>query len=343
MKAGRFVRLRSPPVIEEVERPTLQNPDEVIVRVAGAGVCRTDIHILDGEAPLQPPPRPPFTLGHENAGWIDEVGSRVTTVRRGDPVLLHPAVTCGLCSPCRRGDDMYCASIRFPGVDGSDGGYAEYLRTSIRAVVPLSPGTEPAGLSPLADAGITAYHAVRRLAGSVRPGSVVLVLGVGGLGHLGIQLVRAMTPARVFAADNRPDRLRFAEEVGAEGGFLTDDPAFVDSIRAACGGEGVDAVIDFVGEATTPDLALGVLRRGGTYSIVGYGGVLTVPTVSMITQEYRLLGNFVGTYTDLTELVSLAQRGIVRVHTRTYPLEKVAEAVDDLRHGRVVGRAVLVP
>ena len=343
MKAGQFVRPFAPPVLQEVERPRIESPTDVVVRIGGAGVCRTDLHILDGVAPLQPPPPPPFTLGHENAGWVEEVGSDVIAVRRGDPVLLHPGITCGLCPACRQGEDMFCPRIRFPGVDGSDGGYAEFLRTSIRAVVPLAPGAEPATLSPLADAGVTAYHAVRRLVGTIRADSVVLVLGVGGLGHLGIQLLREMTPARVLTADTRPERLELAQQLGSEGGYLTTDATFVEQVRKACDGQGPDVVLDFVGEDSTPELAFRVLRRGGTYSVVGYGGVLSVPTVSVITQEYHVLGNFVGTYRDLTELVGLERRGGVRVMVRKYPLEKVAEAVDDLRHGRVVGRAVLIP
>jgi D-arabinose 1-dehydrogenase-like Zn-dependent alcohol dehydrogenase len=343
VKAGRYVGRSNAPALEEVDRPEVKGPNDVIVRISGAGVCRTDLHILDGAAPLQPPPSPPFTLGHENAGWVEEVGSAVVTVRRGDPVILHPGVTCGLCSACRAGEDMYCPQIRIPGVDGSDGGYAEYLRTSIRSVVPLAPGTDPSGLAPLADAGVTAYHAIRRLQGSLDSGSVVLVLGIGGLGHLGIQLMRAMTSARVLAADNRPDRLDLAMSLGAESAHLTTDPEFVAGLRRASGGNGVDAVLDFVAEQDTPDLALRVLRRGGTYSIVGYGGTLTVPTVAMITQEHRILGNFVGTHKDLSELMDLQRRGGVSVTVQKYPLEKVAEAVEDLRRGRVVGRAVLVP
>jgi D-arabinose 1-dehydrogenase-like Zn-dependent alcohol dehydrogenase len=343
MKAARYVQLSAPLEIQEVERPTVRTSDEVIVRIAGAGVCRTDIHIVDGAAPLQPPPPPPFTLGHENAGWVEELGAGVTTLHKGDPVLLHPGITCGLCAACRRGEDMYCPHIRFPGVDGSDGGFAEFVRSSVRAVVPLRAGTDPAPLAPLADAGITAYHAVRRIAGAIDPESVVLVLGVGGLGHLGIQLVRALTPARIFVADARPDRIELGGRLGAERGFLTTDPGFVDQVRRSTDGNGVEAILDFVAEQNTPDLALRVLRRGGTYSIVGYGGTLTVPTVTMITQEYRLLGNFVGTYRDLSELVELERQGRVHVTTRKYALDHAAEALADLRAGRIVGRAVLVP
>ena len=343
MKAVRFVGEHAPPAVQEVEKPVVKDSLDVVVRIAGAGVCRTDIHILDGAAPLQPAPPPPFTLGHENTGWIDAVGSAVSTVSVGDPVILHPAITCGLCMACRNGEDMYCAATRFPGVDGMDGGYAEFLRTSVRAVVPLAKGVAPATQAPLADAGITAYHAVRRVLPELRSGSVVAVLGIGGLGHIGVQLVRTMSPARVFALDLAPERLEFAVRLGAEQGFSPADPGFPANFMKASGGHGADVVLDFVGEQNSPEVALGILRRGGTYSIVGYGGKLTVPTVAMITREIRMLGNFVGNYRDLVELMELQRQGRVAVSAKEYPLTQAPRAVDDLRQGKVLGRAVLIP
>lgn len=343
MKAVRFVREHSPPAVQVVEKPTVQDPLDVIVRIAGAGVCRTDIHILDGAAPLQPAPPPPFTLGHENTGWIDAVGTGVSNVSVGDPVILHPALTCGVCPACRNGEDMYCARTRFPGVDGMDGGYAEYLRTSVRAVLPLAKGVPPAAQAPLADAGITAFHAVRRILPELRPGSIVAVLGIGGLGHIGVQLVRTMSPARVFALDLAPERLEFAARLGAEKGFTPADPGFPANFLKSSGGNGADVVLDFVGEQNSPEVALQILRRGGTYSIVGYGGNLSVPTVAMITREIRILGNFVGNYRDLVELLELQRQGRVAVSAKEYPLTEAPRAVEDLRRGRILGRAVLIP
>lgn len=343
MKAVRFVRKGSPPQFQDVPKPVLKDPDDVIVRIAGAGVCRTDLHILDGAAPLEPAPAPPFTLGHENTGWIDAVGENVDSVSVGDPVILHPAITCGVCLACRRGEDMYCGRLRFPGVDGSDGGYAEYLRTSVRAIVPLAKEVPPAAQAPLADAGITAYHAVRRVLPELRAGATVAVLGVGGLGHIGLQLVRAMSPARVFALDLTPERLEFAGRLGAERGFSPGDPGFPADLLRATGGEGVDVVLDFVGEQNSPEVSLRILRRGGTYSIVGYGGKLALPTVDMITREIRILGNFVGTYRDLAELMELQREGRVQVSAHQYALSDAPRAVEDLRQGRIFGRAVLTP
>jgi len=343
LKAVRFTGVGHPLSVHDVEKPSAAGAGDVIVRIAGAGVCRTDLHILEDVAPLKPPPVPPFTLGHENAGWVDEVGPNVGDFSKGDPVILHPAVTCGLCSACRAGEDMYCRLLRFPGVDGSDGGYAEFLRTSIRALVPLPKGTVPAKLAPMADAGITAYHAVKRVIPLVRPGSIAVVLGIGGLGHLGLQLLKAMSCARIFAVDMLPDRLDLALRLGAERAFSAGERDFSEGILRATEGKGADIVLDFVGEQNTPEIAMKMLARGGTYSIVGYGGAIAVPTVTMITREINMLGNFVGTYRDLWELMELQREGRVSLVTQTYALDQAGKAIDDLRQGRVLGRAVLMP
>ena len=343
MIAARFVATGRPPEVREVDRPGVTAPRDVLVRVAAAGICRTDLHVLDGVSPLQPPPAPPFTLGHETSGWVEEVGPQVTRVRPGDPVLLHPAIACGTCVPCRSGQDMYCAALRFPGLDGSDGGYAEYVRTSESACVPLSRSSDLISAAPLADAGLTAYHAVRRIAGVVGPGSVILVVGVGGLGHLGVQCVRQLTGARLLAVDPSPERLDAAVQFGAEPiqGSTTADRA--SAVDRATRGQGVDVVLDFVGEGDTPEFGVRCLRRGGTYSVVGYGGALEVPTVAMVTRELRLQGNFVGTYSDLVELVALYERGRIDVRTDRAKLREAPTAVQALRDGRPLGRIVLVP
>lgn len=343
MKAGRFVGKGRPVEVFDVDKPGLLAPADVVIRIAGAGVCRTDLHILDGQTPFQPAPPPPFTLGHENAGWIDEVGPAVDGLRRGDPVILHPGITCGLCAACRQGEDMYCPRIRFPGVDGSDGGYAEYLRTSERSVISLPPGTDPAPLAPFADAGITAYHAVRRVQDRCVPGSVVVVLGVGGLGHFAVQLLKSMTSAEVAAVDLSPERLELARSLGADYAFDAGNPEIGREVCQVTRDQGADVVLDFVGEGSAPALALKLLRRGGTYSVVGYGGTLTTPTVDLITQEFQIMGNFVGTYRDLSELMLLNRQGKVRTTSRSYPLGDAAKAVEDLRAGRVLGRAILTP
>ena len=160
-------------------------------------------------------PKLPYTIGHENAGWVEEVGSDVTTVKRGDPVILHPQPSCGLCRACRAGNDMHCVNAYFPGLDGHPGGYAQYMKTSIRAVVPLAPGTDPVPLAPYADAGITAYHAVKKIAPETYPGAPSRSSGSAGWGHFAVQLLKVMTTAKVVAVDTTPERLDFARTASA--------------------------------------------------------------------------------------------------------------------------------
>src|SRR3979411_99129 len=218
MNAVRLFEFDQPPRLVEVPEPKLSGPLDVIVRIAGAGVCRTDLHLVEGVfKDMGIADKMPFTLGHENAGWIEEVGAGVPGMAKGDPVILHPQPSCGFCRNCRVGNDMHCTGESFfPGFDGTDGGYAEYLRTTVRAVIKLAPGTDPASLAPFADAGITAYHAVKKLLPSIHPGTTAVVLGVGGLGHFGIQILKALSCARVIAIDTRPERLRLAPPVGGE-------------------------------------------------------------------------------------------------------------------------------
>jgi D-arabinose 1-dehydrogenase-like Zn-dependent alcohol dehydrogenase len=316
---------------------------DVIVRIAGAGVCRTDLHLVEGVFD-HVHDKLPFTLGHENAGWIEEVGAGVSTLAKGDPVILHPQPSCGLCPACRAGNDMHCTGGGFfPGFDGTDGGYAEYLRTNVRAVVKLAPGTEPASLAPFADAGITAYHAVRKVLPRIDPGTTVVVIGVGGLGHFGVQILKALSCARVIALDTRAERLDFARRLGADEAFQSGSDGGVSAVRAATDGAGADIILDFVGEHGTPDAALKMLRRGGVYSQIGYGGTLTMRTVDLLLGEFTILGNIVGTYTDLAELMELNRQGKVAISARQFPLDDAAEVLHELDQGRIEGRAVLIP
>lgn len=181
MKVVRVVEYHKDLQLEEAPEPKVTSPLDVIVKVGAAGVCRTDIHILEGQWAEKSGVKLPYTIGHENAGWIHAVGDAVTGFKVGDKVILHPLVTCGLCRACRFGDDVHCEDSLFPGID-SDGGYAEYIKTGARSVIKLDPSLEPADVAALADAGLTAYHAVAKAARELRPGNVVVMIGAGGLG-----------------------------------------------------------------------------------------------------------------------------------------------------------------
>jgi NAD+-dependent secondary alcohol dehydrogenase Adh1 len=340
MKAVRVHEYNRPPSLDEVPQPDLASHNDVLVRVGGSGVCRTDLHVIDGWFIDHMPVEAPFTLGHETAGWIEAIGRDVTKVKVGDPVIVHPQRSCGICAGCRSGEDMYCTDSSFPGLN-ADGGYAEYLRTTQRALVPLAEGTDPALVAPYADAGITAYRAVRKAAAILQPGHTVVVLGVGGLGHIAIQLLRAMTPARVIGVDPAERGRALAMESGADEVLDLDDA--VVGVTEATGGLGADVIIDFVGEKGTPELAVQLVKQGGTYLIVGYGGDLKVPTIDLILKEVTITGNLVGNYTDLSELMALEAASKVKLQVVTYSLDDALKALDDLDNGRIKGRAVLTP
>src|SRR6059036_20760 len=221
MKAVRLHGYHQQPVVEDVPEPTVKGPLDVVVKIGGAGVCRTDLHIIEGQWAEAMHPTLPYTLGHENAGWVHEVGPAVTNVAVGDTVILHPTPTCGLCRACRAGNDMHCTDNSFPGLS-HDGGMAEYLLTSARACVKLDPATRPADVAALADAGITAYHAVRKAIGLLYPGTTAVVIGAGGLGHIGIQCLTALSGTRVVVVDKNPDALKLAGQIGADETVLAD-------------------------------------------------------------------------------------------------------------------------
>ncbi|GAA4727915.1 NAD(P)-dependent alcohol dehydrogenase [Modestobacter marinus] len=341
MRAVRVTGYHEPLRMDDVPKPEVTGPHDVILKIGGAGVCRTDLHILEGQWAEKSQVTLPYTIGHENAGWVEAVGSAVSHVAEGDKVILHPLVTCGLCRACRSGDDVHCENSQFPGID-SDGGYAEYLRTTARSVVKIDDSLEPADVAALADAGLTAYHAVAKAARRLRPGFRCVMIGAGGLGHIGIQVLKALSPAELIVVDRNPEALKLAESIGADRTVLADGNQ-VEQVRALTGGHGAEVVIDFVGEGGSTKEGLAMTRRAGDYLVVGYGENVDVPTIDLVSAEINVLGNLVGSYDDLVDLMALAAQQKVTLHTAEYALADFQSAIDDLDAGRVRGRAILVP
>ncbi|MBA5846118.1 MULTISPECIES: NAD(P)-dependent alcohol dehydrogenase [Gordonia] len=341
MRAVQVVGYHDKLQLNEVPAPEITGPHDVIVRIGGAGVCRTDLHILEGQWEAKSGVALPYTIGHENAGWVESIGDAVTNVAVGDKVILHPLITCGLCRACRFGDDVHCENSQFPGID-TDGGYAEFLKTTARSVVKIDDSLEPADVAALADAGLTAYHAAAKVARMTRSGDTCVVIGAGGLGHIGIQVLSAISALRIVVVDRNPDAVELAKEVGAEIGIVADG-THVQQVLDLTGGHGAEAVLDFVGEGGATAEGTAMLRRAGSFFVVGYGENIDVPTIDVISTEINFIGNLVGSYNDLGELMDLAARGKVKLHTSTYALADFQQALDDLDAGRVRGRAILVP
>jgi NAD+-dependent secondary alcohol dehydrogenase Adh1 len=327
--------------VAEVPIPTPTGPFDVVVKIGGAGVCRTDLHILEGQWAEKSQVQLPYTIGHENAGWVHAIGSAVTNVREEDKVIVHPLVTCGLCRACRSGDDVHCEASSFPGID-TNGGYAEYLKTSARSVVKIDEALEPADVAALADAGLTAYHAAAKAARRLTPRDRCVIIGAGGLGHIGIQVLKALSPAELIVVDRNPEAVKLAVSIGAHHGVVADG-THIEHVLELTGGNGAEAVIDFVGEGGSTGEGVRMLHRAGDYHVVGYGENINVPTIDIISTEINFIGNLVGSYNDLCDLMALAARGAVTLHTAKYRLDDFQSAIDDLDAGNVRGRAILIP
>ena len=329
--------------IETVPDPTINDPEDVIVRVGAAGLCRTDLHIIEGvwrdvmdtEGALLP-----YIMGHENAGWVEEVGTGVKSVKPGDAVICHPLRSCGICAGCRRGEDMYCENNIFPGLS-TNGGFAEYFLTNERALIRLNENVLPVNVAPMADAGITAYRVAKRAAKILNPGSYCVILGVGGLGHISLQCLHELCGTRTIAVDRSEAARKLAKDLGAHH-VLDGGPDVVEELKELTGG-GAHAVIDFVGELGVEQLCWQMLRQGGTHFIVGYGGKIEVPTVHMIINEIAIVGSLVGNYTELVELMELNAEGRVNMRAQQYSLNDINTAITDFKNRRIVGRGVIVP
>ncbi|UWG47081.1 Zn-dependent alcohol dehydrogenase [Halanaeroarchaeum sp. HSR-CO] len=328
--------------IEEIPRPEIQSPNDVLVEIDGAGWCQTDNHIVEGMWTKYVDIDFPQTLGHENAGTIAEVGEDVTTVEPGDTVIVHPLDTCGECRACRQGKDTYCENSAFPGMN-RDGGFAEYLRTSARSVVPLPDDVDPTTVAPHADAGITAYHTVKKAVGGLNPGDYAIVLGIGGLGHIGLQALDAMSAAKIIAIDVKEAALGLAETLGADHTIDSSSTDVGTAIEEITDGEGAQQAIDFVGRDDTLALTEDMLALGGDHHVAGYGGHLHETSQTLVHGEWAYRGSLIGQYTELQELMALVAQGDVELQTETYDLAEINDVAAMLEAGEIEGRAVLVP
>ncbi|SCL32348.1 alcohol dehydrogenase, propanol-preferring [Micromonospora pallida] len=349
MRALRLLNWKSEPELVEVDEPT-PGPGQVVVRIGAAGACHSDLHLMHEFEPGTVPWNPPFTLGHENAGWVHALGAGVTGLEVGQPVAVYGPWGCGTCARCRVGVDPYCenpAGAPVPGGGGGlglDGGMAEYLLVpAARHVLPLPDGLDPVQAAPLTDAGLTPYHAVRRSWGKLPPGSTALVIGVGGLGHVGVQILKATTAARVVAVDTREEALALAREYGADL-TLRSGAGTADEVRAATpGGRGVDVVLDFVGVDATLRLGAASARTLGDLTIVGIGGGTLPVSYFSVPYEVSIQTTYWGSRPELTEVLDLGARGLVRPEITTFGLDQAVDAYRRLRDGKVAGRAVIVP
>lgn len=345
MKALKLIAWKQDPELHEVADPT-PGPGQVVVRVGGAGACHSDLHLMhDFEAGMLPW-GPPFTLGHENAGWVEALGPGVEGLSVGDPVAVYGPWGCGHCRRCHSGIENYCEHQAEIGVMGGglglDGGMAQYLLVpQARWLVPLG-DLDPVEAAPLTDAGLTPYHAIKRSLPLLVPGSTAVVIGAGGLGHMGVQMLRALTPAQIIAVDQRKEALDLASQIGADRGVVAGDDAAAE-INELTSGRGADVVLDFVGVDATLALGAATTRPLGHLTIVGLGGGTLPISFFGIGYEVSVATTYWGTLPELYEVIALAVAGKVRATVHRYTLDHALDAYNDLRDGSIEGRAVIVP
>ena len=343
MRAVRLTEWQSDPVVTEVPVP-VPSGSEVLVEVGAAGLCRSDIHIM-GSPEGAYPYTLPFTLGHETAGRIAALGPGASGVEVGDPVVVYSRWGCGTCWQCANGRDNACARTqRGPhgGGLGRDGGLAEYLIVpSARYLVPAG-GLDPVSAAPLTDAALTSYHAAKLSLGQLRPGTAALVIGVGGLGHLAVQILKAISPVRIVAVDVREPALEIARAAGADAALSADGLTPAD-VRAETGPDGASVVLDFVGNDATLALAAACVAQGGDVTFVGRGGGELRVAPGLVPYESTVRMPTWGTVPELAEVVALARAGVINSEAEVYGLDDAVSAYGKLRHGDVLGRAVVVP
>ncbi|MFJ6250047.1 MULTISPECIES: NAD(P)-dependent alcohol dehydrogenase [unclassified Streptomyces] len=344
MKALQYRAVGSPPEVVTVPDPE-PGPGQVLLKVTAAGVCHSDIAVMSRPADQLPFPLP-LTLGHEGVGTVEVLGAGVAGFAVGDPVAVYGPWGCGACFMCAQGKENYCLraeelGIRPPGL-GAPGAIAEYMVVdSPRHLVPLG-GLDPVRAAPLTDAGLTPYHAVKRSLPKLVPGSTAVVIGTGGLGHVAVQLLRAMTAARVVALDVTEEKLALARAVGAHEAVISDASAAA-KVRELTGGRGAEVVLDFVGAAPTVTSAGAMAAVEGDVTIVGLGGGALPVGFGSPAYEVSVASPYWGTRAELIEVLDLARAGSVDVHVETYTLDEAPKAYERLHEGRVAGRAVILP
>ena len=343
MRAVRFVGVGRPAQIDDVRKPS-PGPGQVLIRIGGAGVCHSDLHVMEEELGFTPP----FTLGHENAGWVSALGEGVTGFKEGDAVAVYGPWGCGRCHACQLSMENYCENWAqmngFGGGLGLDGGMAEYMLVpSARLLVPLG-GLSPAKAAPLSDAALTPYHAIKRALPHLNADSAVVVIGVGGLGHMAIQLLRVLAPVRIVAADVDDKKLQHAKALGADNVVNNRNaPEAAERIQQICGPRGAGLVLDCIGVQPTVDLGAKLLGRNSVWTIVGLGGGRHEFRHGSTPYGTALSIPYWGSRVELMEVIAMARDGRIHAETTEFPLTEAVEVYARLKAGQITGRAVLIP
>jgi 2-desacetyl-2-hydroxyethyl bacteriochlorophyllide A dehydrogenase len=337
VRAARFYKVGEPLKLEDVQRPEIGDSD-VLLNVKAAGMCHSDIHVIDGVIAAAPP----VTLGHEIAGEVEEVGTDVKDFKRGEKALVHFLSPCGRCYYCLEGNGMICENLfTRPGYGFSaDGGYAEYCKVDAERLVHL-PDIPLDFAATLGCAGITAYHAINSI-GKVGLADTVAIYGVGGVGMYALQLAK-LSGAKVIAIGRNEEKLKMAESLGADYAVNASTSKIKDEVRKITNGRGVDIMIDFVVSDESIKNSSGSLANGGKIVLVGVSNkpVSLNPQI-FVLKEFSLYGSLVGNKNELADLVDLAKNGRLKsIVTKKFALDDINNALESLRNGEILGRGYI--
>ena len=358
MLSARIHEYQEPLEIDDTSKPNVHG-EEVLVKVAAAGLCHSDLHLINGEWKDVIPLKLPKTPGHEISGWIEEIGESVpesAQMREGDLVAVFGGWGCGICISCKSGDEQLCNFPRWPGLSDYDGGYSEYIliptyRFLIKVDKQLtkSYNIRPEVLAPLTDAGLTPYRAIKKIRHLLGPGKNIAIFGIGGLGSYAIQYAKILgQSSTLIALDHSEEKLQLAEKLGAD---HVVNVSKSQNIRgrttnkiAEDKGIGVDVVIDCVGADTTIEDSCRILNKGGSLVVVGlFGSQIKIPLVRAVLQEYQVYGSLWGNYSELHEVIELVKTGKVKHNIEKFSLNEINEAIDLLKNGKIIGRGVVIP
>jgi len=351
MKAARIVKPKESLEVQQLETPKPRG-SQVLIRVESSGVCHSDIHLRErgyegpGGQLLKTTERGvkyPLTPGHEIAGIVDSLGEEAEGFIKNDKILVYPWIGEGLCPACRIGQENLCDKPRSLGVY-TDGGYAEYvLVPSYKYLVKIDDDLDIDAAATLSCSALTAYGAVKNT--NLTPNDNVVIVGTGGLGLMAIQLAKAITGSRIIAMDLDDEKLKEAKNNGADITINSKKEDPVKAVMELTGKMGADAVIDFVNASKTVETDMQLLRRRARIVLVGlFGGELKLNLVTLPTRAYRLIGSYTGSIADLIELVSLAERGVIKpIISNRFKLDQATEALTMLKEGKIVGRGVINP
>ena len=334
MKALRLMNWNSEAELVDIPKPT-PAPGQLVIKIGGAGACDLDLDLTKdfGDGQLSRLPgmawNPPFTLGHENAGWIDSIGAGVSRFREGDPVAVYGA--------WGEGDGGGSGGL------GLDGGMAEYMLVPFeRLLIDLPDGLKPVDAAPLTDAALTPYHAIRRSWAKLTPDAFIVIIGVGGLGHMAVQIAKATTGATIIAIDSRSEALELANSLGANYTFKVGDE-IQSKVKDLTGGHGVEVVLDFVGNKQTMTLGASLCRALGDFTIVGLAGGALPFSFFSVPYETSLQTTYWGSRVELAEVLDLSAHNLISPKISKFTLEEAPQVYLDLAAGKIEGRAVIVP